>query len=158
MIRYALVCDRGHEFDSWFRDAGAYDAQERGGLLACPACGSEKVAKAVMAPRVARTDRGEPAGRAAAAPVQATPPQPMQQALLSPEQREFRAKLKELRDTMVKGSDDVGSRFAEEARKMHFGEIEHRTIHGQANPQEARSLIEDGVPFHPLPVVPDERN
>lgn len=158
MIRYALACDHGHDFESWFPSSASFDAQAARGLVSCPVCGSSKVGKTLMAPQVARKDRAEPASApmppAEAAPAEATGPV----AMLSPQDQELRAKLKALRDHLIAQSDPVGDRFADEARKMHFGEIEHRTIHGVATPEEARSLMEDGVPFHPLPALPDERN
>jgi hypothetical protein len=79
-------------------------------------------------------------------------------AMVSPQEREFRAKLKELRDHLTKNADNVGAKFPEEARKMHYGETEHRSIFGEASPQEAKELLEEGVEVHPLPVLPDERN
>ena len=79
-------------------------------------------------------------------------------AMMSPQEREFRAKLKELREHLTKNADNVGQKFPEEARKMHYGEIEHRSIYGEASPEEAKELHEEGIEFHPLPVLPDERN
>ena len=78
--------------------------------------------------------------------------------MVSPQEREFRAKLKELRDHLVKNSDNVGKKFPEVARKMHYGEAEHRSIYGEASPKDAKELHEEGIEFHPLPVLPDERN
>ena len=158
MIRYNLVCDQRHEFESWFANSGAYDKQAKRGLVSCPLCGSEKVEKAIMAPRLARTDKGgpimAPAEEAAHAPAEA--PTPV--AMISPQEREFRAKLKELRDHLVKNSDNVGKKFPEVARKMHYGETEHRSIYGEASPKDAKELHEEGIEFHPLPVLPEERN
>ena len=79
-------------------------------------------------------------------------------AMVSPQEKEFRAKLKELRDHLTKNADNVGAKFPEEARKMHYGESEHRSIYGEASPQEAKELLEEGVELHPLPVLPDDRN
>ena len=156
MIHYALVCDQGHGFESWFQDSAAFDKQTKRGLVTCPHCGSAKVEKAVMAPRIAgakkRARPAEPAAAAAAAPEKA----PV--AMLSPQEQEFRAKLKELRDHITKNADHVGSKFPEEARKMHYGEIEHRSIYGVASPQDAKELAEEGIEFHPLPMLPDEQN
>jgi len=160
MIRYTLVCDRGHEFESWFANSSAYDKQAKRGLVACPACGATKVEKAIMAPRLARADKPidvprEPVSTPApAAP--AEPPAPV--AMISPQERELRSKLKELRDHLTKNAENVGRKFPEAARKMHYGEIEHRSIYGEASPQEAKELHDEGVEFHPLPVLPDERN
>ena len=88
------------------------------------------------------------------APAEATSPV----AMISPQEREFRAKLKELRDHLTSNADNVGKKFPEEARKMHYGETEHRSIYGEATPQDAEALHDEGIEFHPLPVLPDERN
>ena len=158
MIRYSLACERGHEFESWFANSAAYDKQAKRGLVACPICGSTKVDKAIMAPRLARSDK--PIDVPAAAPPPAPPasdaPSPV--AMISPQEREMRTKLKELRDHLTKNSENVGRKFPEQARKMHYGEIEHKSIYGEASPQEAKDLHEEGIEFHPLPVLPDERN
>ena len=157
MIRYALQCERGHAFESWFQSSSAYDSQVRRKLVNCPACGSAKVEKAIMAPRIVGKkgrDSAVPAPVAAPAEVAATPSTP----LLMAQERELRAKLRELRDHIVKNADNVGERFPNEARKMHYGDIEHRPIYGEASPDEARSLIEEGVEVSPLPVLPDDRN
>lgn len=160
MIRYALTCDQRHEFESWFANSDAYDKQARRGLVTCPLCGSVKVEKAIMAPRLARADGGAPAAdsdAAEATPV-AAPAEKSPVAMISPQERELRHKLKELRDHLIRNADNVGHKFPEEARKMHYGDIEHRSIYGEASPEEANALAEEGIPFHPLPILPDERN
>jgi hypothetical protein len=158
MIRYTLVCDSAHQFESWFADSSAYDKQSKRSLVACPQCGSTKVEKAIMAPRLATSKRRkappEIPAPAVAAPAADTTPV----AMLSPQERELRSKLKELRDHLTKNADNVGQKFPEQARKMHYGEMEHRSIYGQASPDEARDLAEEGIEFHPLPILPDERN
>ena len=162
MIRYALVCDKSHDFESWFQSSDAYDKQAKRGLVSCPICGSEKVEKALMAPRLKRTDRGgtQPVEQSAPGQAEARPaaaePQPV--AIMSPQEREFRAKLKELREHLTQNADYVGKKFSEEARRMHYGEIDHRSIYGEATPDDAKSLHEEGIEFHPLPILPDERN
>ena len=156
MIRYNLVCDKRHEFESWFQDSAAYDKQAKRGLVSCPLCGSAKVEKAIMAPRLARKSTPIMAPAAEAAPAPAAAPAPV--AMISPQEKEFRAKLKELRDHLTSNADNVGKKFPEEARKMHYGETEHRSIYGEATPQDARELHEEGIEFHPLPVLPEERN
>ena len=159
MIRYALVCERQHEFESWFQNSAAYDKQVKRGLVACPVCGSAKVEKAIMAPRLGRAERAIDVPRPAAPETPAETPQtPAPVAMVSPQQRELRSKLKELRDHLTKNAENVGRKFPEEARKMHYGEVEHRSIYGEASPQEAKELHEEGVEFHPLPVLPEERN
>ena len=160
MIHYALICEKGHSFESWFADSAAYDKQAKRKQVACPHCGSAKVEKAIMAPRLASSNKGP-------APIEA-PPQPETPApapaapapvaMLSPQEREVRAKLKELRDHLTKNADNVGAKFPEQARKMHYGEIEHRSIYGEATPEDAKALAEEGIEFHPLPILPDDRN
>jgi len=171
MIRYTLVCNERHEFESWFTNSTAYDKQAKRGLVTCPLCGSAKVEKALMAPRLARADtpsnqEAAPAppppphageGREGdAAPAAAKVSTPV--AMISPQEQEFRRKLRELRDHLVKNAEDVGQRFPEEARKMHYGEAEHRSIYGVASPKDAKALHDEGIEFSPLPVLPEERN
>ena len=162
MIKYTLVCDRKHEFESWFADSSAFDKQAKRKLVACPVCESTKVEKAIMAPRVAakkgRRVPIEMPAPAIEAPAAAPVPAPAPMAMISPIEQEFRAKLKELREHLVKNTDNVGEKFPEEARKMHYGETEHRSIYGVASPDEAKELIEEGIECHPLPALPDERN
>jgi hypothetical protein len=158
MIRYHLRCERGHAFESWFQSSSAYETQEKRQLVNCPACGSSKVERAIMAPQiVGKKGRNDPAPAPAPAPsTEVTAP--ASTPLMMAQERELRAKLKELRDHIVKNADNVGERFPNEARKMHYGDIEHRPIYGEASPEEARSLIEEGVEVSPLPVLPDDRN
>jgi hypothetical protein len=156
MIRYNLRCERGHAFESWFQSSQAYESQEKRRLVSCPACGSAKVERAIMAPQIVSKK-----GRDAAAPAPAASTEvatPASTPLMMAQERELRAKLKELRDHIVKNADNVGERFPNEARKMHYGDIEHRPIYGEASPEEARSLIDEGVEVSPLPVLPDDRN
>jgi hypothetical protein len=169
MIKYALTCEQGHAFESWFANSTAYDKQVKNALVSCPVCNSTKVEKAIMAPRLAGTgkrDREPPtlpspasgggsASTGASLPAQ-QPTEPV--AMMSPPEREFRKKLRELREHLTQNADYVGRKFPEEARKMHYGEVEHRSIYGEASPDEAKELREEGVEFHPLPVLPDERN
>ena len=160
MIRYALICQHGHQFESWFQDSAAYDKQAKRGLVSCPHCGSAKVEKAIMAPRLASTarKRGKPIEAPETAPETTPASAPAPVAMISPQEQEIRAKLKELRDHLIKNADNVGAKFPQEARKMHYGEIEHRSIYGVASPEEAKELSEEGIEFHPLPSLPDERN
>jgi hypothetical protein len=158
MIRYNLRCDHDHAFESWFQSSAAYESQEKRRLVSCPACGSTKVERAIMAPQIVSKK-----GRDSAAPAPASAPAtdvitPGSTSLLMAQERELRVKLKELRDHIVKNADNVGERFPNEARKMHYGDIEHRPIYGEASPEEARALIEEGVEVSPLPVLPDDRN
>jgi hypothetical protein len=164
MIRYSLVCEKNHAFDIWFKNSADYDKQSKRGLVSCPQCGSEKVEKALMAPSLGRgTRKGRrPAAPelppAAEVPAPATPEPKTPVAMVSPQEREFRAKLKELRDHLTKNAENVGAKFPEEARKMHYGEKEHRSIYGEASPKDAKELFDEGIEFHPLPVLPDEHN
>ena len=164
MIRYALRCERDHTFESWFQDSAAYDQQVKRKLVSCPVCESVAIEKAIMAPRIVGKkgrERAEPAEQAAApAAAAAAPAAAAAEAtpLVMTQERELRAKLKELRDHIVKNADNVGDHFPNEARKMHYGEIEHRPIYGEASPEEAKSLIDEGVEVSPLPVLPDDRN
>lgn len=154
MIRYTLRCEKGHAFESWFQSSAAYESQEKRHLVNCPSCGSDKIERAIMAPRVVSKKGREAA--APAAPVETAGPEAT--PLLMAQEVELRAKIRELRDHIVKNADNVGERFPNEARKMHYGDIEHRPIYGEASPEEARSLIEEGVEVSPLPVLPDDRN
>jgi len=160
MIRYSLVCAKGHSFESWFQSSAVYDRQARRGQLECPVCGDTKVEKALMAPKLSGTrKRSVPH----LPPVATDVPLPSADtatpvAMMSPQEQEFRAKLKELRDHITRNADNVGERFPDEARKMHYGEIEHRSIYGKASPEEAQDMHEEGIEFHPLPVLPDEAN
>jgi hypothetical protein len=162
MIRYSLHCEQDHDFESWFANSEAYDKQLKRKLVSCPVCNSTKVEKAIMAPRVARTDQPRAAAPEAPTPEPAAPapaPEPKAPvAMISPQEREFRQKLRALRDHLTQNAEHVGARFPEEARKMHYGEIEHRSIYGEASPDEAKELHEEGIEFHPLPVLPEDRN
>ena len=158
MILYTLACDRQHTFESWFQNSAAYDAQRNRGLVSCPLCGSTKVEKAIMAPRLARADVPEAVETPVSAPEPVAPAAKTPVAMMSPQEREFRKKLKELRDHVTSNADYVGQKFPDEARKMHYGEIEHRSIYGEASPKDAQALHEEGIEFHPLPVLPDEHN
>src|SRR5271169_1559792 len=165
MIRYNLVCARGHEFESWFDGSAAYDKQAKRGLVECPVCGTAKVEKALMTPRLGRSGKSTPATlpaapepAAVASPEAAAPEPAAPIAVISPQEQELRTKLRELREHLVKNAENVGPQFPEEARKMHYGEKEHRSIYGTASPDDAKALHEEGIEFAPLPVLPDERN
>jgi hypothetical protein len=159
MIRYTLRCERDHAFESWFQSSAAYDSQVRRKLVTCPVCGSAKVEKAIMAPQIVskkgRRQEDAPTPRPAAG---TEAPAPDSTPLLMTQERELRAKLKELRDHIVKNADNVGERFPNEARAMHYGDKEHRPIYGEASPEEAKSLIDEGIEVSPLPTLPDDRN
>ncbi len=155
MIRYSLACEDGHTFESWFQNAAAYDKQAARKLINCPVCGSMKVEKTLMAPALANTKKRD-AASAAALPEPQETKQPV--AIISEAERELRTKLKEIHDHLTKNSDNVGAKFPEEARRMHYGEIDHRSIYGEASLEDAAALYEEGIEFHPLPRLPDEGN
>ena len=155
MIRYALRCERGHEFESWFQSSSAYDSQRKRGLVMCPTCDSAKVEKAIMAPRIAGKRKSKNAEAPVAAPASETVPN---QLVMSPQERELVTKLRELRDHVVNNADNVGTKFPEEARKMHYGETKSRAIYGEASHDEAQALADEGVEVAPLPVLPGDRN
>jgi hypothetical protein len=139
MIRYALACDKGHEFEAWFGSINSYDEQIEACAVICPSCGSAEVHKTPMAPAVKR-GKLEPA----AAP--------------DPERRQTYALLKDLKAHLKANAEHVGPAFPEEARKMHYGETEARSIYGEATVEEAKALKDEGVPALPLPPLPDDQN
>jgi len=148
MIKYALACDQAHEFESWFPSSDAYETQRKRGFVTCPYCNSSKVDKQIMAPHVARTDKAEA--------VSSPRPQPV--AALTERERELRAMIRAMREHVLKNAENVGRDFAEEARRMHYGEAEERSIYGEADGAEVRALLEEGIGVLPLPVLPDDRN
>lgn len=141
MIRFSLACKNDHSFDGWFRNSEDFEKQQKRGLIACPDCGSVKVEKTLMAPAVSTGRKREKMALA-----------------MNAEQKKALAQLKALSEKVRENADYVGDKFAEEARKIHFGEADARGIYGEATPDEAKSLVEDGVEFMPLPVFPDDRN
>ena len=152
MIRYALTCSDGHAFEAWFRSAEDFDRQQERGMLSCPTCGDGRVSKALMAPAVVSRPA---AAEAEAMPVAALPPP---QAPVPPQMQEAIRRLRELKAQLLANAEDVGKGFAEEARRIHYGEAPARAVHGQASADEARALLEEGVGILPLPVLPEERN
>jgi hypothetical protein len=148
MIVFDLSCGAGHVFEAWFGSSADYEDQRGRGLVACPICGATEVVKAVMAPNVA------PKGNSQAATV------PMQSGTPTPaEMKAVLAALARVQAKMLEGSEHVGNRFASEARAIHDGDAPDRPIHGEATAQEAKALIEEGVPVTPLPlpIVPPDR-
>ena len=142
MIQYSLKCENNHSFDSWFASADAYDKLADSGMVSCAVCGSTKVSKAIMAPRV-RTTKGK---EAPVAPTLATEKSAAEQAFA------------EMRAQVEQNSEYVGTNFATEARSMHLGDAPERAIYGEAKPEEAKSLIEDGIPVTPLPFMPTRKS
>lgn len=142
MIQYSLKCENDHSFDSWFASADAYDKLADNGMVSCAVCGSTKVGKAIMAPRV-RTTKGK---EAPAPPTLPTEKSAAEQAMA------------EMRAQVEQNSEYVGTNFATEARSMHLGDAPERAIYGEAKPEEAKSLIEDGIPVTPLPFMPTRKS
>jgi len=146
MIRYALRCACGHGFDAWFACADAFDAQAERGLVDCPSCGANTVAKAPMAPAIRRR-------RAVSAPVPR--PEVSKPAAAAPEPAMVRAAFVEMVRELKRRAEPMGERFAEEARRIHRGEVAERAIWGQATGEEAKALWDDGIDVAPLPDIPD---
>ncbi|MFZ2099329.1 MAG: DUF1178 family protein [Oricola sp.] len=142
MIKFSLACGEGHDFEAWFRDSGDYETQKKRGFLECPACGSSHVDKALMAPSVATSRKREEVAV----------------AIGNAAQREIMAKLHEMARAVRKTGEDVGARFPEEARKIHYGEADARGIYGKATPDEVSNLLDEGVEIMPLPDLPEELN
>jgi hypothetical protein len=137
MIRYALLCDRDHEFEGWFAASADFDDQQARGLVECPVCGTKAVRKAIMSPAVA----GAKHGASDQTPAQS---QAQNHAMMMEAMGRIRRHVEET-------FDDVGDAFATEARAIHEGRSEDRGIYGQATSAEVRDLVEDGVPIAPLP-------
>lgn len=161
MIQYALKCAEGHSFDSWFQSASAYDKLAAAGMVTCAVCGSDKVEKAIMTPRV-RTARKAVSGvgeaEVAQPPAPEPQPQPQPQAgpLSAPASAAEQA-MAEMRRKVEENSDYVGKDFATEARAMHLGEAPERSIYGEARLEEAKELIEEGIPVAPLPFMSNRK-
>lgn len=145
MIRFSLHCDHGHEFEGWFRDNADFDRQAERKLVSCPSCGSLQVQKSLMAPAVST-------GRAKEAMAMA------RVGALGEAQKQVLDEMRELSRKVRDNADYVGDQFAEEARKIHFGETEARGIYGEATREDVHSLIDDGVDVMPLPVFPEDKN
>ncbi|MGV8833668.1 MAG: DUF1178 family protein [Devosia sp.] len=141
MIQYSLHCSKGHQYDAWFKNAAAFDEQQARGIVTCAVCGDGAVEKALMAPSVARTD-GDRLSVSAG----------------HPDAEQIRTMLRAYRQKVTSEADYVGDKFAEEARKIHFQEVEARGIYGEATHDEVAGLAEDGIEFMPLPDLPEEHN
>ena len=141
MIHYSLVCDKSHKFDGWFSNAAAYDGQKARGLVTCPICLTTAVDKALMAPSIARSTSEK-----------------VSLSIGHPQHQQLRDAMLALRNKVTSEADYVGDKFAEEARKIHFKEVDQRGIYGEATKEEVAALVEDGVDFMPLPNLPEEHN
>lgn len=144
MIRYDLVCDGGHAFDGWFRDSQGFEEQAAAKTVQCPHCGSSNVEKALMAPRVpARSNRA---------------PDPSPGSMTDPRAVMMRTAMRKLREHVEATADYVGAQFADEARRIHHKEAEERGIYGEASPDEARALRDEGIDVMPLPAAAKDQN
>jgi hypothetical protein len=146
MIRYDLICEKGHAFDGWFRDSAAYDGQAKRGLVSCSICGTSKVEKQLMAPGI---------------PLKAnrrSEPQKMMAGPVDPRVHQMMQAVRDMRKAIAEKAEYVGERFAEEARRIHYAETEKRGIYGEATADDAKSLIEEGIDVHPLPRLPEDSN
>jgi len=157
MIKFSLVCETGHTFESWFASGMAYDHQTGNGLVVCPACGTSKVTKAIMAPALS-SSRTRVIGNEEPSPPQLAAPGAAPPALLDPQHLEIRAVLGAVRAQILADTIDVGKNFPEEARKIHGGESPERPIRGEATAEEVHALIEDGVKIVPIPAAPEDLN
>ncbi len=142
MIKYTLACDNGHSFEGWFSSSADFDRQAELGLVSCPACGSVSVAKQLMAPSVSTARKRDET----------------KVLMLDQARKEAVAKIRELVTAIRENAEDVGEKFPEEARKIHYGEAEQRGLIGQATVDEAKALLDEGIEIAPLPVLPDDVN
>jgi hypothetical protein len=141
VIHYSLLCDKSHKFDGWFASAAAYDAQKARGLVTCPICLTTAVDKALMTPSVARSGSEK-----------------VSLSIGHPQHQQLRDAMVALRNKVTSEADYVGDKFAEEARKIHFKEVDPRGIYGEATKEEVAALVDEGVDFMPLPNLPEEHN
>jgi hypothetical protein len=147
MIRYDLVCEKGHEFDGWFRDSDTYDKQAKRGLVSCTYCGTAKIQKQIMAPGIPSKSnkKSENAVRMTAGPI-------------DPRAAAMMQMMRDYRKHVETNAENVGNNFAEEARKIHYKETKERGIYGNTSSEEAAALIEEGIEIHPIPVLPEDGN
>jgi len=144
VIKFSLVCEHDHGFEAWFKNSDDFDTQKKRGFLECPVCGSSAVSKGLMAPSISK------GGASGGQDVAVAPNADVK--------REIMAKLQEIGRLVRQNGENVGSKFAEEARKIHYGEADARGIYGKASPEEVKGLVEEGVGVMPLPELPEELN
>ncbi|MFC5759194.1 DUF1178 family protein [Rhizobium sp. GCM10022189] len=142
MMRYSLICENAHEFEGWFSESADFDRQVASGFLTCPVCNSGSISKSLMAPSVATARKKDE----------------MQAVAMDTARREAFLRLKQAVAAIKANSEDVGARFPEEARKIHYGEADARGIIGKATADEARSLVEEGIEIAALPILPEDVN
>lgn len=164
MISFTLKCSDGHEFEAWFGSSADYDDQQERGLVSCPFCNNTSVSKALMTPQLPRKGNQKPAPAAPHTPQKMPPPATSQHTLpaqgpsaIKPEDvAALYSRMREMQNKIVAEYDDVGNRFAEEARKIHYGETEERGIYGQTSIEEAEALAEEGIDALAVPWLPPE--
>ena len=145
MIRYALLCEHDHEFESWFDSSNAYDKLQKAGMVECPHCGSHKTRKALMTPQIGSRKTKTPLARKSEKELQKVQKQMVDMA-------------RKVRRHIEKNAEHVGDRFAVEARKIHNEESEPRNIYGKATREEVTDLVKDGIDITPLPDLPEDKN
>ena len=163
MIKYQLICDKSHEFEGWFGDSATFESQQESGLLTCPVCGSADVRRALMAPNLAspKTRKTDLAEQQPSAQPEPQPQPPLQaSAALSPaaarKKQELMSEMRALQTKIRQECRDVGNDFAEEARKIHYGEVEPEGIYGQATAEEREALDEEGIEIMDMPWLPKD--
>ncbi len=147
MIKFSLVCDKDHEFEGWFGSNAEFDDQQKKNFVSCPVCGSTNVFKALMAPSVAGTKKSTDENLPAA-----------QVGMGNQLPAEMVEQLREIKQYVEKNSENVGDKFPEEARKIHYGETEARGIYGKASIEEAANLVDEGIGVVPIPDLPEDKN
>lgn len=155
MIRYALRCAKGHEFEAWFANSSAFDTQRTKGAVRCPTCTTSRVEKALMSPRISKGSARKSAEDTTSSTTSKAEITNVAAPAMPPEAR---AVLRKLREEIVSKADYVGPRFAEEARKIHYKETEERGVWGEASAEDARELLEEGISILPLPKLPEDQN
>ena len=165
MIKYQLICDKSHEFEGWFGDSAAFESQQESGFLTCPVCGSANVRRALMAPNLAspktrKTDLAEQQPSVQPEP-QPQPQAPQQASVALPpaaarKMQELMSEMRALQTKIREECRDVGNDFAEEARKIHYGEVEPEGIYGQATAEEREALDEEGIEIMDMPWLPKD--
>lgn len=146
MIHYDLVCVHGHKFDGWFSTSAAYDEQRHSNEVHCPTCGTAEVDKQLMTPGIPRKANSKTSSRQ------------LVSGAGDPKMKMLVDKLRELRQHVERHADYVGDHFADEARRIHYKEAEERGIYGEATPDDAKALIDEGIEVQPLPLLPEDFN
>ncbi|MHA7776284.1 DUF1178 family protein [Roseibium sp. M-1] len=173
MIKYTLVCIGAHSFEGWFRNSEDFDAQHDRKLVTCPVCGTAEVRKGLMAPAVSTARKKEALAGATKTDLQPVAPAPKPEAPATPEasglrpsallpqdlqQKDVIEALRLVRARIVENSENVGRNFAAEARKIHYGETEERSIYGETSPKDVEALLDEGIQVFPLPELPEDKN